>query len=170
MAKADTFEKLERIDGVVAHPPGSLGTSIQGELDRDTAALLARADVLDKAHGFRKAGWSFASDSGHDAGLGVYKSADGGLCVLTEALNVKFAPSTSAVEIEALLKQHKLRKRRKLGFGDNLMMVGPSGAGSDPLRLTRALASHPSVEFAEPVIVEMIGPRVDRGDLPPENR
>lgn len=150
--------KRQLLDGVVALPPSDTPGKADAAFGKDafgTAALAA------DAASFEQAGWQFlpAGDAG-DAAYKVYSGDDGRLAVIGNSFNVKFGAGVSPPEIEALLAENGLRKRRSLGFAKNLVMVEASGdAARDPYALADKLAAHPQVEFAEPVVVENIGKR-----------
>ncbi|MFQ5348776.1 MAG: hypothetical protein ACE5ED_13225 [Rhodothalassiaceae bacterium] len=75
-------------------------------------------------------------------------------------LAVRLSPEMSEAEAERWLVDHGLTPLRKLGFQRNLFLA-PAPEGADTLRLAAELAGEDAVVYAEPQLVEVIGPRED---------
>lgn len=147
----------QQITGLSAIPPIESGPAT--DIDDRARALLSAAHMMSDAASFVEQGWSFVGAPADDTGgLGVYRLRNGHLGLAGKALTIKFAPDASPDEIDTLLETLELRKRRKLGFGKNLMQVEMETL-NDPFAKSTALARHPMVEFAEPVVVEQTGLR-----------
>lgn len=159
----------ERLSGLAAIPPG-MSADTDTPIGKTVRAQLDSAQVTTDAETFAEAGWTFvpaptanvyASD---DIGLGVFKLSNGHLGLAGKTLNVKFAADASPSEIDGLLEELGLNKRRSMGFSKNLMTVEMSGGTDpDPFRYSKRLSGHPRIDFAEPVVLESIGTRGDGG-------
>jgi hypothetical protein len=158
------LDALMRVEGVTALPPqasrarglspGGPGTA-EGAVERGGLAP-------DEAAAFEASGWSFATgpargDAG-EAGMPVYRDADGLLKIASGGLTVRFDADVDPDRIAALLADHGLEIRRKLGFAPNLFTVsgqaGTAAGGTDAVALARRLSEADIVDYAEPVLVE----------------
>lgn len=124
-------------------------------------SLLNANKARSDADKLARAGWSFVEDcEAADTCLGVYRRRDGHLALAGKSLNIKFASEASASDIDNLLSKYDMRKRRQLGFAKNLMTVElQSDVDTDLFSLSAQIEHDPCVEFAEPVVLEAIGPR-----------
>lgn len=114
---------------------------------------------------FRDAGWRFLSGSASmdENGKRIFLDSDGHLKIDAGALNLRFRPDADPASIETYLAEHALRVRRKLGFVPNLFLVSSEiGKGMpDSVELAQKLTDEDEalVIYAEPVLIEGIGPR-----------
>ena len=151
--------KATRIPGISAVPP--LTESGAPKVEPGAAQQLKDANLEREAGDFVREGWSFVEPSqAAGPGFGVYKLSDGRIGLVGKTLNVKFSPDTSSEEIEKVLADHNMRKRRQLGMIKNFVMAElDQGIEGDAFAYSARLTDNPKVEFAEPVVVEKLGHR-----------
>lgn len=151
--------KPQLISELVAVPPSATEGSAAGVPDPEVK--FETGQLAEDAEAFRQAGWRFvAPDPAHSDSLKVYAGVDGRLGVVGNSLNVKFSPQLSSEQIGKVLTDNGLKVRRSMGFAKNLLMVeAPRASDDDPFERAHRLATHPDVEFAEPIVVEKLGSR-----------
>jgi hypothetical protein len=112
---------------------------------------------------FRDAGWEFVRSPEPPPGLPAAKLyvKSGGRPVLgTNRLTVKLTPDLKPADAEALLARHGGKVIDRLKFAPNLYQVAVDPpAGKDALDVASELTAEPSVEFAEPEFLEVLGRR-----------
>jgi hypothetical protein len=152
---AARLDKIQPVLGIRAIAPNA---EAQG-LELESASNLATQNSLDQkeALAFEQAGWKFAraeSTAGHS---NLVVDNDGRLKIVSNAINVKFAPAVSRSDVESILNDHGLSVRRDLKFSPNLFTV--SGTSGDTVQKAKTLNNLDKVLYAEPVLIEAIGQR-----------
>lgn len=159
MASPFDSDSFERITGLVAFPPDRQSGASSQTLSKPLQQRLSETRILSDLAPFIRSGWQFEEKG---SGLPVYRGGNGRIYIGGDTMNVKFSDTASAGDIDALLKRFHLAKRRSLGFATNLMTVTMDGdRHDDPFQLSKAMASDPAIDFAEPVLIEDIGGRID---------
>lgn len=151
------LRNLRAVEGIAAtRGPQPAGTALPS---------LSHDVPVDELTAFRDAGWRFLSASASMDGnwKRMFLDADGHLKIDAGALNLRFRPDADPASIETYLAEHALRVRRKLGFVPNLFLVSSeTGEGMpDSVELAQKLTDEDEtlVIYAEPVLIEGIGPR-----------
>ena len=112
---------------------------------------------------FRDAGWEFvrSPEPPTEAPSARLYVKSGGRPILgTNRLTVKLTPDLKPADAEALLARHGGKVIERLTFAPNLYQVAVDPpAGKDALDVAGELTAEPSVEFAEPEFLEVLGRR-----------
>jgi hypothetical protein len=110
---------------------------------------------------FRDAGWEFVRTPEPPATAAKLYVKSGGRPVLgTNRLTVKLTPDLKPADAEALFARHGGTVIDRLKFAPNLYQVAVDPpAGKDALDVAGDLTAEPSVEFAEPEFLEILGRR-----------
>lgn len=145
---------------------GARGRSrLPGQLARDVPQAQVRA--------FEKAGWVFrerGADAEREAApdaqasapqAQVFVKSGGRLALGTNALTVQLKGEPTEEEANAALAPYGCRVVESLSFAPGLFRVAVDGAaaGGDALDAAERLSDSGLVEFAEPELIEVTGPR-----------
>jgi len=143
------LEELEAVRGASSHQPLPKGCRISS----------AQAEALERA------GWSLVSraeakDAVEGESAKVLLLDDEDVALSKGDLVVQFVESTERSKIDRLLADNGLKVLQPLPVEPATFRVGPAGGrGGDAIDAATRLARVPEVVFAEPELIEAIGPR-----------
>lgn len=148
------LDDLVRIPGVAAARTGPAGAA---------TAVASSSPIAAEFSAFRENGWEIVSPTASAAVAAhpIYRDADGALKIDGGALNIRFRAGVEPAEINRLLARYGLKVRRRLGFAEHLYLVTPERNRGmvDAVDIARHLVSEPILDYAEPVLIEVIAGR-----------
>lgn len=159
------LRKMEPLRDLKAIPPGVAGgqdAEVRSpEIDRSSRDRVP----LDDVKAFEEAGWKLRSvypasakkKDGAPTEFEVVVDTDGRLKVLSDSMNVKFSRNMSEDVLQSILREYDLSVRRSLEFSPNTYTLDSKSGES--LAKAKSLNARQDVEYAEPILIEIMKSR-----------
>lgn len=151
---------MERLEGVVAIPPGEPPARSASSRDGTLDVLKSLpADATRAGAAFHAAGWSLRRVAdGPSAGHPLYFQANGQLKIATGLITLRLADHIDEAAVAGVLAAHGLTLVKRVGFRRHLYLVKPRDS-SESLGTCARLQDAAAVLYAEPHLVEHVPTR-----------